>query len=315
MRLVVTGAAGFIGSALVRSVVSSRVGDSYSIVAFDSLIRTKSWAAIDAIEAGAPIELVQGDILESTSIRDACRGADAVVHCAAETSVDASFEQGTRFHRANVEGSRQVAQAALAEGVRAFVHFSTDEVYGEVLHGNVPETAQLRPTNPYSQSKAAAEAAVFEVFKGTDVRVIVVRPSNNYGPWQTADNLIPRFVTLMSTGQRAPLYGSGEQSRCWVHVDDTVRAVMTLLEDSAAEGIFNIGGEELSNQRVVQHLLDQLDLDWSWVEHVEGRPVHDARYSNDEARLRSMGYERTRRFVDEIGAVVAHYRSRSAFAD
>ena len=141
------------------------------------------------------------------------------------------------------------------------------------------------------------------------MRLIILRPSNNYGPWQVPDNLIPRFITLLAAGHKAPLYGSGHQRRCWVHVDDTARAVWTLVKRSEASGIFNIGGEELVNRQVVQAILNHLELDWSMVETVQDRVVHDRRYANHESRLRSLGYVRERRFADEIGELVQHYRN------
>ena len=309
MRVLVTGAAGFIGSAVVRTLLQSSNDFVTSVVAFDSLVRTGSWTAIGTDAEAPSLVRVQGDVRDVAAMRRACLGVDAVVHCAAESSVDASFERAPDFQSVNIDGTRAVAEAALAADVTTLIHFSTDEVYGEILTGAASETAQLRPTNPYAQSKAESELALAKVLTCSDVRLIILRPSNNYGPWQVADNLIPRFVTLLSSGLRAPLYGSGQQRRCWVHVHDTARAVKHLLQDSDAYGVYNIGGEELTNQTVVQHILDRLGLDWSWIDRVADRPVHDARYCNDDRRLRSGGFGRIINFAAEIPAVIDHYRS------
>ncbi|MBU6279786.1 MAG: NAD-dependent epimerase/dehydratase family protein [Actinomycetales bacterium] len=316
MRVVVTGAAGFIGSALVRHFLRPDGASAHpagiQVVGLDSLIRTGSWSALGQVQEHDSLSLIASSILDSRAVAEAVADADVVIHCAAETSVDASFVRVDDFIKTNVAGTHAVLSAAETAGVDTFIHFSTDEVYGPIAQGSAQETRDANPTNPYARSKAQAEAVIMESEGLSGMRVVVVRPSNNYGPWQVADNLIPRFVTKIVRGERVPIYGSGEQRRCWVHVEDTVAAVSTLIGNGEARGVFNIAGEELSNLDVTSHILRCLNADWSVVEHVPGRPVNDARYCNDDSKLQSLGYSRRRCFGEEIPAVVEHYRRRAA---
>lgn len=316
VRVVVTGAAGFIGSAIVRGLLqSSKMLVSTSnteVLAFDSLKRTGTWSSLKPVEQSPFLTLIQADIMDDSVLRPAMLNADVVIHCAAETSVDASFSRTYEFIRTNVAGTDSVITAAAWAGVGTFIHFSTDEVYGPVEHGYADEERSPQPTNPYSQSKLDSEMVVFRRAAGTKMRTVVVRPSNNYGPWQFPDNLIPKFVNLIVCGKKAPLYGTGEHRRCWVHVDDTVSAVSMLIRREESHGIFNIGGEELSNVQVVGHILRCLDRDWSSIEHVTDRLVNDVRYCNDESKLRDLGYMRQRDFTELIPEVVQHYRRLAA---
>ncbi|MBU6279599.1 MAG: NAD-dependent epimerase/dehydratase family protein [Actinomycetales bacterium] len=316
MRILVTGGAGFIGSAVIRNLLNSsqqiKTNDCVQVIALDSLTRTGSWAALAELDSHPWLRFVTADIRDAAALQLACRNIDAVVHCAAETSVDASFNRSPDFADTNVAGTESVLSAALAAGAQTFLHFSTDEVYGERLEGSSTEDHPFAPTNPYSLSKAAAEGIIVSAAnQNAQVRFVVVRPSNNYGPWQFPDNLIPKFVTLLAQGTQVPLYGDGEHRRCWMHVDDTADAVRLLLHNPSAQGAYNLAGEEMSNRMVVDELLRQTGMDWSYVDHVTGRATHDRRYCNDESKIMRLGYVRRRVFVEEIGQVVEHYRRRA----
>ena len=316
MRVLVTGGAGFIGSAVIRNLLKgardSRIGNSLGVIAFDSLARLGSWESLAEFTSHPRLNCITGDIRDESAVIRACSDIDAVVHCAAETSVDASFERSPDFADTNVAGTESVLSAAMAAGAQTFIHFSTDEVYGERLEGSSTEDHPFAPTNPYSLSKAAAEGIIATTAKqNAQVRFVVVRPSNNYGPWQFPDNLIPKFVTLLAQGTQVPLYGNGEHRRCWIHVDDTADAVKMLLHNPTARGAYNLAGEEMSNRSVVDELLRHMGMDWSYVDHVTGRATHDRRYCNDESKIMRLGYVRRRVFAEEIRQVVEHYRQRA----
>ena len=294
MRMLVTGGAGFIGSTFVRRVLQGAeptlVGAE--VVVLDKLTYAGNEANLAPVATDSGLHFVKGDITEGPLVADLMAGIDTVVHFAAESHVDRSIVGADLFVLTNVVGTQILLQAALAAGVSRFVHVSTDEVYGSIEAGSWSENHPLEPNSPYSASKASGDllARAYARTHGMDVRI--TRCSNNYGPYQYPEKVIPLFVTNLLDGLAVPLYGDGLNVRDWLHVDDHCRGIALVLESGRAGEIYNIGGgTELTNTELTSLLLDALDADWSQVQPVADRKAHDRRYSVDWTKIRTqLGY-------------------------
>lgn len=316
-RILVTGAAGFIGSAYVRALLGPEGprgdGTGPHIVALDLLTYA---GRRDNLDLGdRRLTFVHGDILDTGLVGELVAGVDQIVHFAAESHVDRSIEDGGAFVRTNVLGTQTLLDAALRHGVDRFVHISTDEVYGSIPVGSWPETHPLSPNSPYSASKAGSDllALAYHRTHGLDVRV--TRCSNNYGPRQHPEKLIPRFITTLADGGNVPLYGTGDNIRDWLHVDDHCAAIERVRNHGRAGRVYNIGGgTELTNKELTGLLLEACGADWDRVEYVTDRKGHDARYSVDWTRARDeLGYRPRRDFGRGLAEVVDWYRENRAW--
>ncbi|XVQ06650.1 dTDP-glucose 4,6-dehydratase [Spirillospora sp. CA-255316] len=309
-RILVTGGAGFIGSHHVRSLLGPDGPGNVSVTVLDALTYAGNRANLAPVEEHPAFRFVHGDICDAALVDALVAEHDQVVHFAAESHVDRSIAAAEEFVRTNVVGTRTLLDAALRSGLRTFVHVSTDEVYGSVDEGHSPETALLRPSSPYSASKAAADllALAYHGTHGLDVRV--TRCANNYGPYHHTEKVIPLFVTRLLEGRRVPLYGDGLNTRDWLHVDDHVRAVELVRTKGAPGEIYNIGGgTSLSNRELTARLLAATGTDWDLVEHVADRKGHDRRYALDDGKIRrELGYEPRTDFDAGLAATVAWYR-------
>ncbi|MDQ3150873.1 MAG: dTDP-glucose 4,6-dehydratase [Actinomycetota bacterium] len=317
MRLLVTGGAGFIGSTFVRRVLQ---GDEpglrdAEVVVLDKLTYAGNEANLAPIADDPRYRFVKGDVCDGRLVREALAGVDAVVHFAAESHVDRSITGADPFVVTNVVGTSVLLQAALESGVDRFVHISTDEVYGSIDVGSWSETHPLEPNSPYSASKASSDllARAYARTHGLDVRI--TRCSNNYGPYQFPEKVIPLFVTNLLDGLDVPLYGDGRNVRDWLHVDDHCRAVALVLARGRAGEVYNIGGgTELTNTELTQRLLTAVGADWSRVRPVEDRKAHDRRYSLDWTKIhRELGYAPTVGFADGLAATVRWYADHRAW--
>lgn len=292
MRLLVTGGLGFIGSNFIRQMLEEHPGDS--IVNLDKITYAGNPENLKDIAGDPRYTFVRGDICDAEIVGSVFREypIDAVVHFAAESHVDRSIEDASVFVRTNVLGTHVLLEAALNHGVKRFVHVSTDEVYGSIKTGSFRETDNLNPSSPYSASKAASDLLARSYYITHNLPVIVTRCTNNFGPYQYPEKLIPLFVTNLIEGKKVPVYGTGQNVRDWIYVLDHCRAVDFVLRHGEPGEIYNIGGgAEKTNLEITEGILRALGKDESMIEYVRDRPGHDWRYSLDSSKLRAMGWK------------------------
>ncbi|HET8642104.1 MAG TPA: dTDP-glucose 4,6-dehydratase [Pseudonocardiaceae bacterium] len=317
MRLLVTGGAGFIGSNFVRRLLSGSY-DAFAdaeVVVLDKLTYAGNEANLAPVAHHERYQFVKGDICDAEAVGDLMRGVDVVVHFAAETHVDRSISGSAGFVLTNVLGTQVLLQAALDAAVQRFVHVSTDEVYGSIETGSWPEDHPLLPNSPYAASKASSDLLVRSYHRTHGLPVCVTRCSNNYGPYQFPEKVIPLFVTNLMDGRKVPLYGDGLNVRDWLHVDDHCRALALVAERGRPGEVYNIGGGiELNNRELTDRLLAAMDADWSMVEMVTDRKGHDRRYSLDWSKIAAeLGYVPQVGFEEGLAATVRWYRQNRAW--
>jgi dTDP-glucose 4,6-dehydratase len=308
VRLLVTGGAGFIGSHYVRTVLS---GDSPpEVVVLDKLTYAGNPANLAPVAGSPHLHFVEGDILDVRLVDELMTGVDAVVHFAAESHVDRSILGAADFVMTNVVGTQTLLDAALRHRVGKFVHVSTDEVYGSIEEGSWTEDQPVQPNSPYSASKASSDLIALAYTRTHGLDVSVTRCSNNYGPYQFPEKVIPLFVTNLLDGKRVPLYGDGLNVRDWLHVDDHVRGIHMVLERGRAGEIYNIGGgTELTNKELTDLLVQACGATWDSVDHVEDRKGHDRRYSVDITKIaEELGYTPSVPFGQGLASTVEWYR-------
>ncbi|MGW6470392.1 dTDP-glucose 4,6-dehydratase [Streptomyces nigra] len=313
MNVLVTGAAGFIGSAYVRALLARRSADAPHVTVLDKLTYAGSR---DNLPADHPrLTFVRGDIRDAALVDKLMAEAGQVVHFAAESHVDRSITGAGDFVLTNVVGTQVLLDAALRHGVGPFVHISTDEVYGSLATGSAREDDPLRPSSPYSASKASADLLALSYHRTHGLDVRVTRCSNNYGPRQFPEKVIPRFVTRLLDWHPVPLYGDGRHVRDWLHVDDHCHGVELVRTRGRPGETYNIGGgTELSNKELTALLLDACGAGRDRVEHVEDRKGHDLRYSVDWTKARTeLGYRPRRDFTTGLAETVAWYRENRAW--
>ncbi|MBP2474611.1 dTDP-glucose 4,6-dehydratase [Crossiella equi] len=317
MRVLVTGGAGFIGSHYVRQVL----GGAYpafagaEVTVLDKLTYAGSRTNLAPVEDSPELMFVEGDICDAELVRKLMNGQDVVVHFAAESHVDRSITGAADFVLTNVLGTQNLLQGALEAGVGKFVHVSTDEVYGSIDEGSWAEDHILEPNSPYSASKASSDLLARSYFRTHGLPVCVTRCSNNYGPYQFPEKVIPLFVTNLIDGGTVPLYGDGLNVRDWLHVDDHCRGIQLVAEGGRAGEIYNIGGgTELTNKELTGLLLEATGRDWSAVTPVTDRLGHDRRYSVDIGKISAeLGYAPRVPFAEGLATTVQWYRDNRAW--
>ncbi len=309
-RVLVTGGAGFLGSHFVRLWLERHPKDE--VVTLDLLTYAGSRERLGDLEANPRHRFVQGDVCDPGAVRDALRGCQIVVHFAAETHVDRSLTNAAPFLRTNIEGTYVLLEASRAAGVQRFLHISTDEVYGPVLEGAANESAPLAPHSPYAVSKAAADLLAQACHMTYGVPVIVVRPTNIYGPAQLPEKFMPLCVTSALDNVPVPIYGDGQQRRGWLFVHDVCEALQVVLERGAVGDIYNIGsGQEQVNLETATQILALLKRPTSLLQHVEDRPGHDRRYAMNDAKLRALGWRPQTSFEQGLVVTTAWYREHA----
>ena len=312
MRILVTGGAGFIGSEFVRSLLSppAPAGTGPRVTVLDKLTYSGVMANLAPVSAHPGYSFVHGDICDPDVVDQVMAGHDAVVHFAAESHVDRSISGASPFVRTNVLGTQVLLDAALRHRIGRFVHVSTDEVYGSIPEGSWTETSPPDPSSPYSASKAASDLLVLAYHRTHGMDAVVTRCSNNYGPYQFPEKVIPLFVTNLLDGRRVPLYGDGRNARDWLHVSDHCRGIRLVLEGGRAGEIYHIGGgTELTNRELTGLLLEATGHGWEMVDHVPDRKGHDLRYSLDTAKIADeLGYAPEIGFARGLADTVAWYR-------
>jgi len=305
MKLLVTGAAGFIGSTYVRL-----VADEHEVVVLDKL----TYAGRRENLPG-DVELVVGAIEDRELVMQLAEGRDAIVNFAAESHVDRSIADQEAFVRTHVIGTGVLLDAARERAVPRYLQVSTDEVYGSIADGSFTESSPLEPSSPYSATKAAGDLLVSAHAHTHGIEAVVCRGSNNYGPRQYPEKLIPLCVLNALNGDSLPVYGDGRQVRNWLYVEDFCRAIHTVLERGRPGETYNAGGpDECENLDVVRAILELTDRDESLIEYVKDRPGHDRRYSLSSDKLRAeLGWEAQVRFRDGLARTVEWYRDNEAW--
>jgi dTDP-glucose 4,6-dehydratase len=308
MKLLVTGGAGFIGSNYVRWVLGHSADE---VTVYDALTYAGNRSTlVDVAEAYGPrYRFVHANICDLDAFTNAARGHDAVLHFAAESHVDRSIAGPEDFVVTNCVGTNAVMHACRQLGIERVVHVSTDEVYGSVEEGDSGESDPLEPRSPYSASKAGSDLIALSYHTTYGLPVVVTRSSNNFGPWQYPEKVIPLFVTNLLDGRKVPLYGDGLNQRDWLYVADNCRAIDTVLRAGTPGTIYNIGAaNELTNRELTDRLLALAGAGEEMVDYVEDRLGHDRRYSVDTARIRALGWSPSRKLEDALDETFAWYR-------
>ena len=307
MKLLITGGSGFIGSNFIRHVLTTHPDDR--VVNLDKLTYAGNPANLADLEHDPRYAFLQGDVCDGKIVRDACRGVDAVVNFAAESHVDRSLMEPDAFLKTDVFGVFTLLEAVRELKIPRFLHVSTDEVYGSVERGSSRESDPVRPSNPYSASKAGGELQVFAYVRTYGVDALVTRGANTYGPRQYPEKFLPLFVTNALDGLPLPVYGDGKQRREWLQVDDHCAGIELALRTGEAGNAYNIGGQERENLDVVRRILDLTGASPDLVRHVEDRPGHDRRYAVDSSKLRDLGWKPEHSFdAGGLEDMVAWYR-------
>jgi dTDP-glucose 4,6-dehydratase len=316
MRVVITGAAGFIGSRLSEMILdeAERLGCD-DIVLLDALTYSGRLENLETALRDPRVRFVKGSITDELVTDDVLEGAHAVLHLAAESHVDRSITGAKVFYETNVLGTQQLLESAKRCGVERFVHVSTDEVYGSIESGAWREDHLLEPNSPYSSSKAGSDLAALAYHRTFGLNVMVTRCSNNYGPRQFPEKLIPLFVTNLFDGKKVPLYGDGLNVRDWLFVDDHCRGILLVLEKGRSGEIYNIGGGMgLTNVDLTRALLELCGADDSMIEPVEDRLGHDRRYCVDWGKIRDeLGYRPEVDFDEGLARTVKWYRENESW--
>ncbi len=313
MQLLVTGGAGFIGSHYVRTVLAGAWGgpEPSRLVVLDKFTYAGNIENLAPVREDPRLDVVEGDILDRALVDRLMAEADAVVHFAAESHVDRSILGAADFVMTNVVGTQTLLDSALKHGIEKFVHVSTDEVYGSISEGSWDEAQPLLPNSPYSASKASSDLLARAYHRTHGLPVCITRCSNNYGPYQFPEKVIPLFVTNLVDGLNVPLYGEGTNVRDWLHVDDHCRGIHLVLTGGRPGEVYNIGGgTELTNKELTGLLLEATGSDWDRVERVADRLGHDLRYSVDISKISAeLGYSPQVGFTQGLADTVDWYRT------
>jgi len=293
MKILVTGGAGFIGSNFIRYILNKY--EDYQIINFDKLTYAGNLENLKDIENNLRYKFIKGDICNDKQVRDALDGIDIVVNFAAETHVDRSIQSDEDFIKTDIFGVKILLEAVRDLNIKKMIHISTDEVYGDFMKGGfAKEDNNLKPSSPYSASKAGGEMLCIAYKRTYGVPVIITRSSNNYGPYQYPEKLIPLFITNLLENKKVPVYGDGGQIRDWLFVDDNCKAIDLVLHKGEVGEIYNIGANqdpEIDNLTLTKRIIKVCEKDESSIEYVEDRPGHDKRYAVDISKIKALGWK------------------------
>jgi len=315
-RYLVTGGAGFIGSNYVRGLFDGRWGvEPASVVVLDNLTYAGNLANIQSCNGDPRLSFVKGSITDSSLVTELVKDVDVIVHFAAESHVDRSISGSAVFVETNAVGTTVLLEAARKSDVKTFLHVSTDEVYGSVPLGSSTESDPLLPNSPYAASKASSDLIARSFFQTYGLDVRVTRCSNNFGPFQNIEKVIPLFITNLLNDRKVPLYGTGGNVRDWLHVDDHCRGIQLVIDKGRAGEIYNIGGGvELSNLELTHLILNVLNRSIDMIEPVADRLGHDLRYSVDCSKIKQeLGYVPARSLNQDLPLLVEWYSSNKSW--
>lgn len=306
-RLLITGGAGFIGSNFIRHILKAH--RDYRVVNLDKLTYCGNLENLKDVEKDANYTFVKGDICDEGLVAKLVKDAEIVINFAAESHVDRSIQGPGEFVRTNIVGTYTLLEASRRRGIERFLQISTDEVYGSIADGAFTEESVLAPNSPYSASKAGADLLARSYFVTFKMPVIITRSSNNFGPYQYPEKVIPLFTTNLMTGKKVPLYADGMNVRDWLYVVDNCEAIDLVLHKGTPGEVYNIGGgSEITNLELTETLLRICGRDKSFIEYVKDRPGHDKRYALDIAKVRSLGWKPRHDFASALEATVRWYR-------
>ncbi|OED34225.1 dTDP-glucose 4,6-dehydratase [PVC group bacterium (ex Bugula neritina AB1)] len=312
MNVLITGGAGFIGSCFARTAALEKA--DWNCVVLDKLTYAGSETNLEPVSD--KVTFVKGDIADTDLLNRLFQKYEfrVVVNFAAETHVDRSIKNPEAFITNDIIGAYRLLEVCKSYDLDQFVQISTDEVYGEVLEGFSVETDPLMPRNPYSASKCASDRLAFSYFATYDLPVVISRCSNNYGPYQHPEKLIPLFVTRLMEGKKVPLYGDGMNIRDWLYVEDHVRAIFCLIDKAEIGEVYNISAnEEHVNKEITHMILEEMSLGLERIEYVEDRVGHDRRYSMNSQKIRDLGWKPRYSFQESFSKTVQWYRQNESW--
>jgi dTDP-glucose 4,6-dehydratase len=311
MKLLITGGAGFIGSNFIHYWLAKYPDDK--IVNLDALTYAGNLENLKDISDNKNYEFVKGDICDEGLANDLAKGVDIIVNFAAETHVDRSIAGSEDFIRTNVEGTMVLLDVARNNGNIRFHHISTDEVFGSlgIKDQKFNEKTPYDPRSPYSASKAASDHLVRAYFHTHKLPITISNCSNNYGPYQFAEKIIPLFITNLLIGKKVPVYGQGKNIRDWIHVDDHNRGVEMIMKKGKIGETYCLGGDnEITNLELTKKILDLMDRSEEWIEYVSDRPGHDLRYAIDFSKAKKeLGWEPKINFYEGLKDTINWYKS------
>jgi len=308
MNLLITGGAGFIGSNFIRYILN-RYPD-YRVINLDKLTYAGNLENLRDVKDNDRYGFVKGDICDEKIVdRLISRRPDAIINFAAESHVDRSIMGAQDFIKTDILGTQALLEAAKKYSIDKFIQISTDEVYGAIKEGSSTENSSLKPNSPYSASKTAGDLMVRAYHRTYGLPILITRSSNNFGPYQYPEKLIPLFVTNLLENKKVPVYGDGQQVRDWLYVIDNCSGIDTVLHYGRIGEVYNIGaGNERANLEVIEIMLDQLNKNKSYLEHVKDRPGHDRRYSINSNKLKSLGWRPRYDFQEAMEKTVQWYK-------
>ncbi|QIS20413.1 dTDP-glucose 4,6-dehydratase [Nocardia terpenica] len=306
-KVLVTGGAGFIGSHFVKRMLAADAGTEVTVL--DALTYAGHLDNLGEVASSPRLRVLEGNILDTALVDQLMREHAAVVHLAAESHVDRSFFHAGNFVSTNVLGTQILFDAAMRGGVRKFVHVSTDEVYGPLPTGAASEDAPLAPTVPYAASKAASDIIALSYYRTYGFPVCITRSSNNFGPAQHPEKIVPNFITSLLKDEYIALHGDGGHVRNWLYVEDNCAGIELVLRHGEPGAVYNIGGgTDLTNKQLTQHLLTHLGADWDRVHYVTDRRSNDRRYAMTWDKIAALGYRPRWSFEQALAATVRWYR-------
>jgi dTDP-glucose 4,6-dehydratase len=317
MRLLVTGGAGFIGSNFIRHILAA--DPACQVINYDKLTYAGNLENLKDIEKHPRYAFVHGDICDRILLGDSIRKytIDAIINFAAETHVDRSIAAPQDFLETDILGTYTLLDAVKQHGVKKFIQVGTDEVYGDYDQGGyAAESAPVKPSSPYSASKAGADLQVLAYHRTYGLPVIITRCTNNYGPYQYPEKMLPLFITNLLEKQKVPMYGDGQQIRDWLYVDDHCRALALVLQKGQEGNIYNIGANqnpEVTNKELTQKVLAAMQLDERWIEYVTDRKGHDRRYAVDCTKIKALGWSVQVSFAEGLHRTITWYRENEAW--
>ena len=316
MKLLVTGGAGFIGSNFIRYMLAKY--PSYEIVNFDKLTYAGNLDNLKDVEQDKRYRFIKGDICDAKLVEQVARDVDAIINFAAESHVDRSIHDDPfAFIETDVKGTFALIQAARAAEHSRFIQISTDEVYGDMGgHEKATEQHPLRPSSPYAASKAAGDMMVLASHRTYGFPGMITRCTNNYGPYQYPEKIIPLFITNAAEGKPLPVYGDGKQVRDWLHVHDHCSAIDLVLHQGKAGEVYNIGAEqdpEITNISLTQKIVELMGAESSLISYVKDRPGHDVRYAVNSGKIRQLGWMPSKNFAEGLAQTVDWYKQNQSW--
>jgi dTDP-glucose 4,6-dehydratase len=309
MHVLITGGAGFIGSHFTEMAMDGLFPKIDKITVLDKLTYAGKLENLSSIKSNSNFKFVKGDICDSKILKSLAKGLDAVINFAAESHVDRSILDSGPFIETNIRGTQILLDFVKEYSIQRFVQISTDEVYGSISSGSWDEHQPLKPNSPYAASKASADLLALSYFKTYGLNICITRSSNNFGPRQNVEKLIPSFISRLLQGGKVPLYGDGWNVRDWLFVKDNCRAIYTVFEKGLPGEIYNIGGgEEFTNLELTKKILSLMNKDENMIDFVTDRLGHDYRYSVDFNKIKQIGYSAELNFENNLTETIKWYK-------